>query len=78
MSISKRLTPWILLGFFLSCTSTDGPVLQPDIFILSGSEAGFTAAIQAARMGKSVVLLEPTGHPGGCTFAAPGVWFPIM
>lgn len=36
-----------------------------DICILGGSEAGFTAAIQAARMGQRVVLIEPTGHPGG-------------
>ncbi|MEZ4773639.1 MAG: FAD-dependent oxidoreductase [Bacteroidia bacterium] len=64
MRISKWVTLWILI-LFLSCTSTDGPVVQTDIFILSGSEAGFTAAIQAARMGKSVVLVEPTGHPGG-------------
>ncbi len=33
--------------------------------VLSGSEAGFSAAIQAARTGKSVALIEPTGHPGG-------------
>ncbi|MBK8501063.1 MAG: FAD-dependent oxidoreductase [Saprospiraceae bacterium] len=38
---------------------------HPDICILGGSEAAFTAAIQAARMGKKVVLIEPTGHPGG-------------
>ncbi|MFN3161713.1 MAG: FAD-dependent oxidoreductase [Rubinisphaera brasiliensis] len=39
--------------------------LSADVVILSGSEAGFTAAIQAARMGKTVLLIEPTGHPGG-------------
>ena len=40
-------------------------VLLTEICILGGSEAGFTAAIQASRMGKKVVLIEPTGHPGG-------------
>jgi hypothetical protein len=40
-------------------------VLTTDICILGGSEAGFTAAIQASRLGKKVVLIEPTGHPGG-------------
>ena len=39
--------------------------LTCDISILGGSEAAFTAAIQAARMGKDVILIEPTGHPGG-------------
>ncbi len=39
--------------------------IKTDICILSGSEAGFTAALQVARLGKKVVLIEPTGHPGG-------------
>ncbi len=57
----------ILLGFAACRNSpaTDGEVLRTDICILGGSEAGFTAAIQAARMGRDVVLIEPTGHPGG-------------
>lgn len=38
---------------------------KADVVVYSGSEAGFTAALQAARMGKSVILIEPTGHPGG-------------
>lgn len=47
------------------CTPRETGDLEADIFILGGSEAGFTAAIQAARMNKSVILVEPTGHPGG-------------
>jgi hypothetical protein len=43
----------------------EAQVLKSDICILGGSEAGFTAAIQASRSGKKVVLIEPTGHPGG-------------
>lgn len=39
--------------------------IKTEVCILGGSEAAFTAAIQAARMGKEVVLIEPTGHPGG-------------
>ncbi|MCB0669616.1 MAG: FAD-dependent oxidoreductase [Saprospiraceae bacterium] len=38
---------------------------QADICVLGGSEAAFPAAIQAARMNKKVILIEPTGHPGG-------------
>lgn len=44
---------------------SDTEQIVSDICILGGSEAGFTAAIQACRLGKSVVLIEPTGHPGG-------------
>jgi len=59
----------IIFSFFivLSCQDNSGKeqVLIADICILGGSEAGFTAAIQASRSGKKVVLIEPTGHPGG-------------
>ncbi len=36
-----------------------------DIVVYGGSSGGFPAAIQAARMGKKVALLEPTHHIGG-------------
>lgn len=58
----------ILLLLFPSCSQENGDLpdtINTDVCILSGSEAGFTAAIQAARMGQKVVLIEPTGHPGG-------------
>ncbi|MEZ4828674.1 MAG: FAD-dependent oxidoreductase [Bacteroidia bacterium] len=61
--LQKTLLFLLLLA--VSCVKPESEAIQTDIFILSGSEAGFTAAIQAARMGKSVVLVEPTGHPGG-------------
>ena len=38
-----------------------------DIVIYGGTSAGITAAIQASRMGKSVVLIEPTSRIGGLT-----------
>lgn len=39
--------------------------IQADIAIYGGSAAGVTAAVQASRMGNSVVLLEPEAHVGG-------------
>ena len=36
-----------------------------DVVIYGGTSGGFTAAIQAAKLGKSVVLLEPSAHIGG-------------
>lgn len=36
-----------------------------DVVIYGGTAAGVTAAIQLAKMGKSVALLEPTKHIGG-------------
>src|SRR5690606_34316688 len=40
---------------------------QYDIVIYGGSSAGVSAAIQAARMNKSVVIVEPYGRLGGLT-----------
>ena len=56
----------VAISSFLSCSSQNASnVISTEVCVLGGSEAGFTAAIQAARMGKQVVLIEPTGHPGG-------------
>ncbi len=38
-----------------------------DVVVYGGTSGGVMAAVQAARMGKSVVLIEPTGHIGGLT-----------
>ena len=38
-----------------------------DIVIYGGTSAGISAAVQGARMGKTVVLIEPTRHLGGLT-----------
>jgi hypothetical protein len=40
---------------------------QYDIVIYGGTSAGVAAAIQSSRMGKSVVLIEPTNRIGGLT-----------
>jgi hypothetical protein len=40
---------------------------QPEICIYGASAAGITAAIQARKMGHSVLLLEPSRHLGGIT-----------
>jgi len=38
---------------------------EADVIVLGGTPSGVAAAVAAARMGSSVVLLEPTGHVGG-------------
>lgn len=38
-----------------------------DIVVYGGTASGAAAAIQAARMDKSVVLIEPSTHIGGLT-----------
>jgi hypothetical protein len=38
-----------------------------DVVIYGGTSSGIIAAVQAHRMGKSVVLIEPSNHIGGLT-----------
>ena len=66
MNLIKSFFSWILFIFLSQNTLLEkDTLLITDICILGGSEAGFTAAIQASRLGKRVILIEPTGHPGG-------------
>ena len=40
---------------------------ESDLVIYGATPAGYAAAVQAKRMGKSVVILEPSAHTGGLT-----------
>ena len=42
-------------------------VVDTDLCVFGGTSAGIAAAVQAARMGKSVVLVEPSKYLGGLT-----------
>ncbi|MDF1813505.1 MAG: FAD-dependent oxidoreductase [Verrucomicrobiales bacterium] len=42
-------------------------ISSPDVAIYGGTSGGVIAAVQAARMGKSVFLIEPGKHLGGMT-----------
>lgn len=58
--------------FFLSilvftCYSFPSQSQSYDIVIYGGTSAGVASAIQSSRMGKSVVLIEPSHHVGGLT-----------
>jgi hypothetical protein len=59
------------LAFVLTCvcffgvTCANTPDL--DIVVYGGTSAGVIAAVQAGRMGKKVILVEPTKHLGGMT-----------
>ena len=64
----KKLIVLLLCGLFTATTFRQAtePV-QYDIVIYGGTSAGIAAAIQSARMGKSVLLIEPTQRIGGMT-----------
>lgn len=45
---------------------------EADICVYGGTSGGVIAAVQAARMGKSVILVSPTKHVGGMTTSGLG------
>lgn len=48
-------------------TTGQSAAIESDLCVFGGTSGGVAAAIQAARMGKSVVLAEPGRHLGGMT-----------
>lgn len=55
---------WI--GALLLCIAAESYGQQKfDVVIYGGTAAGFASAIQVARLGKTVAVLEPSGHIGG-------------
>jgi hypothetical protein len=62
----------ILIVFLLSSGLANQALATPandpaDLVIYGGTSAGVAAAVQVARMGHSVVLIEPSKHIGGLT-----------
>ncbi len=56
----------ILLVALVSCAKTDQTnEFEADIIIYGGTSAGITAAVQAKKMGKSVIVVSPDIHLGG-------------
>ncbi len=58
---------------FLLLAGASFAAASPDVVIYGGTSAGITAAVQTARMGKSVVLIEPGRHLGGLTSGGLGM-----
>lgn len=56
-----------LLLFSCLSVSLQAATIESDICVYGGTSGGVAAAVQAARMGKSVVIVEPGRHLGGMT-----------
>lgn len=67
----KNAFIFLIFLTFLACNSqpqeNNTAENQYDIVVYGGTSGGIAAAIQAARLGKSVVLIEPTERLGGLT-----------
>ncbi len=57
--------PLLLLCFTVRTTTAE--TISADICVFGGTSGGVVAAVQAARLGKTVVLAEPGNHLGGMT-----------
>lgn len=75
-SAVKERTVWLMMGLLawaLATAAGHGRAETVDICVYGGTSGGIAAAVQAARMGKSVVLLEPGRHVGGMTSGGLGL-----
>jgi len=61
------LLPALLLGLASPARGETGAAQEADVCVYGGTSAGVVAAVQAAKLGKSVVLIEPGNHLGGMT-----------
>ncbi len=64
--LNRVLSTFFLVPVSLSAAAT-GPVCESDLCVYGGTSSGVIAAVQAATMGKSVVLIQPGNHLGGMT-----------
>lgn len=67
MHFPAKLVLVLLLASSVAPVDAAVPVKIHDVVVYGGTSAGVAAAIQAKRMGKSVLLIEPSAHIGGLT-----------
>ncbi|MCH6234264.1 FAD-dependent oxidoreductase [Cognataquiflexum rubidum] len=65
MSKSFNFLIAILLIACLGCKPENKSDFEADIIIYGGTSAGITAAVQAKKMGKSLIVVSPDIHLGG-------------
>lgn len=66
--MKRSLHTALLLILATSALRAQTPqVIEADLCVYGGTSGGVAAAVQAARMGKSVVIAEPGRHLGGMT-----------
>ncbi|MDP6556964.1 MAG: FAD-dependent oxidoreductase [Pirellulaceae bacterium] len=63
----KTIPTMVLFLLILLHTRLYADVVETDVCVYGGTSGGVVAAVQAARMGKRVVLVEPGRHLGGMT-----------
>jgi hypothetical protein len=69
MSIPIRALCSTLAGLiaFAPMSASSAETVEADLIVYGGTSGGVVAAVQAARMGKKAVIVEPGKHLGGMT-----------
>ena len=60
-----RLASFLLLLSTVHLVALHAEVIQADVCVYGGTAGGIVAAIQASRLGKRAVMVEPSGKLGG-------------
>ena len=71
----SRIASILFLLSFSNCApaaESKVPELHADVVVYGDASVGVAAAVQAARMGKSVILVSQYGHLGGLTSSGLG------
>jgi hypothetical protein len=66
------LSAVVAVSCLVGCSTLVSDVREADIVVYGGTSAGVVAAVQAARMGKSVILVSPDQHLGGLSSSGLG------
>jgi hypothetical protein len=67
-----RTAPWLVVALASSASLLHAQPAPYDVVVYGGSSAAVTAAVEVARLGKSVVLVTPDAHLGGMTSSGLG------
>lgn len=63
----------LVLTFCLSVSAFAADLITADVCVYGGTSGGVIAAVEAARLGKKAVLIEPTQRLGGMTSGGLGM-----
>src|SRR5690606_2266744 len=72
MILRQLMAVVLLMGACAAPARSHAPETTYDVVVYGGSSAGVIAAIQADRMGKRTILVNPYAHLGGMTSSGLG------
>ena len=61
----RALFASLCFSFLIACSAPKEEINEADIIIYGGTSSAITAAVQARKMGKSVIVVSPDIHLGG-------------